>query len=188
MYNVSMTNILTSNSAKQLIGAVAGMAIAAVVYVGFDQASYRSLKGLLVSTKTISPSTDVNINAKNVDDSTLRRIAARAQTVAAALQNADRTIQAETPVTAFASSRRATRQFSMQLKELASSESVTIKQAEPIYKGTDIPPGTLQGSNLPNSGLGLNLLVLLALIAVFVSSKKTWRTRFASIISLFRLG
>ena len=100
-----MTNIFKSHTAKQLLGAGAGMAIAALVYVGVDQVSTLNIKGLLVSTKTVTVTPDMNINANNVDNSTLRRIAQRAQTVATTLENEAKQTQPETPVTEFAAER-----------------------------------------------------------------------------------
>ncbi len=116
-----MTNIFKTHTAKQLLGAGAGMAIATLVYIGVDQVSNVNIKGLLVSTETVSGTTDLNINAKNVNDATLRRIAGRAQTVATTLQHSLEPTQAETPLTNFASSRRDERIVEDQLAALAAT-------------------------------------------------------------------
>lgn len=101
--------MILSHTAKQLLGACAGMAIAGLVYIGVDQASNLSIKGLLVSTNNISTNPGTNINAKDVDPDTLRRITSRAQTVATALENSTVPTQAETPLTASAEARRLAR-------------------------------------------------------------------------------
>lgn len=231
-----MTHILTSHTAKQFIGACTGMAIAALVYIGLGQISDSSIKGLLVSTKTITVSTGSAINAKDVNDATLRRLATRAQTVATTLQKESVETQAETPLTNFASSRRAVRQFAIELKELASnaktysndpnvvmtekdrlairaarvggastadalasksassraqtSPTSTTVTAQPdaVHPGASEPQTTTHSTNLPNSGLGLNLFVLFALAAAFLMSDTTWKKRLSSMIHGLRIG
>ncbi len=197
-----MPNIHTSNMSKQFLGAFAGMTIAVGVYFVVNQVS--DVRGLLVSTKTISTSTDVSINAKDVDDSTFRRIQSRAQTVADALKNSETTAPAETPLTNLASSRRAARQFAVELKQLAANAetyenkpNIEVTQRERLalrtervaevqmHQGAGPAP---RDTNLPSSGLGLNLLVLITLAIAFVTSKTTWRTRCASILSELRIG
>lgn len=237
-----MTNILTSHTAKQLLGACAGMAIAGLVYVGVDQASNLSIKGLLVSTDTVTTNSGTNINAKNVDPDTLRRITSRAQTVATTLENAAQPMQAETPVTNFADARRAARFAENQRKELAvnaktysndpnvvmSEEDrlairaariaglpapavapkpihyapapteasevtattgvVTVIDTAAMHSGAQMTQPVSHSSNLPNSGLGLNLLVVATLLVAFAMSKTTWRRDLASIIQSLRIG
>lgn len=234
-----MTNILTSHTGKQLLGAVAGMAIAGLLYVGIDQTS--NIKGLLVSTRTITVTPESNINAKDADDATLRRIATRAQTVAATLEKESVEAQAETPLTNHASSRRTARQFTVQLQDVASNAKtyandpnvvisekdrlairaariaglpdpavapqpttntsssavsevsaapgiVTVSDAEPMHQGAQQTQPVMQATDLPNSGLGLNLLVLITLTAAFVSSNTSWRNKLASLMQGVQIG
>lgn len=237
-----MTNILTSHTAKQLLGACAGMAIAGLVYVGVDQASNLSIKGLLVSTNTVTTNTGTNINAKNVDPDTLRRITSRAQTVATTLENAAEPTQAETPVTNFADARRAARIAEDQRAALAATAKtydnnpnivmseedrlairaariaglpapavapkptnyapapvevsevtavagvVTVVDTVPMHSGAEMAQTTAHSTNLPNSGIGLNLLVIATLIAAFAMSKTTWRRDLASMMQGLRIG
>lgn len=238
-----MTHILTSHTAKQFLGAIAGMAIAGVLYFGIDQASDFTIKGLLVSTDTVPENANISINAKNVNDATLRRIAMRAQTVATTLENSTVPSQAETPVTNFASSRRAVRFFEAQRKELAATaktysnnpnvvmseeDRLAIRAAriaglptpdkapQPIsastvslsapsdVSSTSEPVVTLHNepykpaamtqvtsshdARLPNSGLGLSLLVLTALAVTIVMAKTTWRAQLTSMMYRLRIG
>ena len=235
-----MTNILTSHTAKQLLGACAGMAIAGLVYVSVDKVSDFNIKGLLVSTSTVTTNSGTNINAKKVDPDTLRRITSRAQTVATTLENAAEPSQAETPVTNFAEERRAARFAENQRKELAATAKtysndpnvvmsetdrlairaariaglpapavapkpinyppapaagvtatagvVTVIDTVPMHYGAEIVQTTAHTTNLPNSGLGLNLLVIATLIAAFAMSKTTWRRDLASMMQGLRIG
>lgn len=237
-----MTNILTSHTAKQLLGACAGMAIAGLVYVGVDQASNLSIKGLLVSTSTVTTNTGTNINAKNVDPDTLRRITSRAQTVATTLENAAQPTQAETPLTNSAEERRAARFAANEREELAATAktysndpnvvmsetdrlairaarvaglpapdvapkptnyvpapteatevtatagTVTVIDTAPLHSGAEVTQSVSHGSNLPNSGLGLNLLVIATFLAAFAMSKTTWRRDLASMMQGLRIG
>ncbi len=232
-----MTHILTSHTAKQFMGACAGMAIAALVYLGLGQISNVSIKGLLVSTKTITTSTGSATNTKDVNDATRRRLATRAQTVATTLENESMQTQAETPMTNYASSRRAVRQFALELKELAShaktysndptvvmteqdrlairaarvkgsstadaltsrsarsySSAASVASAAVTTQPVEMHPGAPEGpvvahrTNLPNSGLGLNLFVLAALAVAFLTSDTTWRKRLSSMMRSLSIG
>lgn len=191
-----MTNILTSHTSKQLLGACAGMAIAGLLYVGIDQTS--NIKGLLVSTPTINVTPEYSINAKDADEAAVRRVAMRAQTVVATLAQEQQPSQPETPITALASSRRAARQFAVQLRDLSANAKtyendphVTVQQRDRLAiraarTTASLHPGASQ--DLPSSGLGLNLLVLTTLAAAFVSSNTSWRRTLASMISRLRIG
>ena len=132
-----MTNTPTSHTVKQILGAGAGMLIATVVYLGFDQISDLQLKGLLVSTETISPSTEISVNSRTADEATLRRIQTRAETVTRNLEASKNPAQAETPLTNIASSRRATREFAVQLKELASTAKTYSNDPNVLMTETD---------------------------------------------------
>lgn len=228
------TNILKSNTAKQIFGAVAGMAIAGLLYVAVDQASYLNIKGLLVSSNTVSENAgQVNINTANVDEATQRQLAARANAVAGQLQSsasaASSSQIAETPLSEHVEARRAQRVFVNQLavasqdaktysndpnKVISVQERVGIRAARianlpaPSYAPqalgvgeggssaasaieaiapvtvVDIPqvhPAAMtqepQSTQLPNSGLGLNILVTLSLLCAFFSVKTGMRDR-----------
>jgi hypothetical protein len=223
------TNILKSNLGKQILGAGAGMAIAAVIYLGLNHVSDLNIKGVLVSTDTVTENSgEVSVNSKNVDEDTLRRIQARAVTVANQLENASSSAQAQTPTTENAAARRTQRQFVTQVKQdfenaptyindpnvvmteeqrnairangirpqftEASASSVSpltfSNPPEAEAAVTDVPQGDdglhsgaqvadAQSTKLPNSGLGLNLIVLAALAAAFIGSKTTWREQVA---------
>lgn len=234
-----MTNILTSHTVKQLLGACAGMAIAGLVYVAVDQADNFSIQGLLVDTTTVQ--TDgVNINAKDADEATIRRIAQRAATVAATLENSQIPTQAETPLTASAAERLAERLAEAERAQLAataktydndpnvvmseedrlairaariaglpapdvapkpvayaaapvqadvmSQAPVVVADMQPLYAGAAEMAQVSHGTNLPSSGLGLNLLVLVTLASAFALSKTTWRHELASMIQGLRIG
>lgn len=120
------TNILKSNTAKQIAGALAGMGIAALLYFAVDQASYLNIKGLLVSTNTVSKNAgQVNVNDVNTDPSTLRQLAARAATVAGQMQSsasaASSSQIAETPLSDNVADRRAKRIFQHEVASAFSS-------------------------------------------------------------------
>lgn len=238
LYNSEMTNILTSHTAKQLLGACAGMAIAGVVYLAVDHVDNFTIKGLLVDTTTVQ--TDgVSINAKDANDATIRRIAQRAATVAATLENSTIPTQAETPLTVSTAERLAERLAEAQREDLAataktysndpnvvmseedrlairaarvaglpapavapkplpyapapvqaevvSQAPVVVANIQAMHAGAETPP-VLHSTNLPSSGLGLNLLVLVTLVSAFALSKTTWRHELASMIQGLRIG
>ncbi len=232
------TNLLKSNTAKQIAGGLGGMAIAALLYLAVDQASYLNIKGLLVSTNTISEKAgQVNVNTTNMDEDTKRQLAKNANAVAGQLAssaNASSQI-AETPIGNNVADRRAKRIFANEVTQAFASaptysndpnkfipveQRVAIRAArianlpapdfapQPlgVGEGTSAPalqasaqvtiidtgstPQTAQkhaaattnSGSLPNSGLGLNLLVLLSLACAFFSVKTTLRDR---VVALF---
>ncbi len=80
-----------SHTLRQVIGAVGGMAIAAVVYTGFQALSTVQLnRAMLVDLNpTVSENAGVvSVNNKNIDDDTLKRLQSRAQQVAKQQQEA----------------------------------------------------------------------------------------------------
>jgi MYXO-CTERM domain-containing protein len=86
--------MLSQRFRKQFFGACLGMGAAGFLYLAIDQASYLNIKGLLVSSSTISENAGiVSVNNTSVDDSVLRRLASRAQTVANQLQDANQPAQ-----------------------------------------------------------------------------------------------
>lgn len=233
-----MKHILNSHTVKQLLGAVAGMAIAGVIYVAVEKTADMNIKGLLVSTNTV-PSTDIALNDKTADEATLRRIAQRAATVAATLQQSNEQTQAETPVTDFASSRRFAREAEAEREQLAEGAKtyvndpnvvmseedrlairaarvaglpapeaapelvnygygeppsnmapatlaeapiVTVAEAAPMHSGAEMVQAP---TNLPNSGLGMNLPILASCAGAFAASK-TRRMRLASMLADLR--
>lgn len=129
--------MILSHAAKQLLGACAGMAIAGLVYVVVDEASNLSIKGLLVSTNNVSTNPDTNINAKDVDPDTLRRITSRAQTVATALENSTVPTQAETPLTNSADARRLARIAADERAALAANAKTYSNNPNVVMKEED---------------------------------------------------
>ncbi len=82
-----MTNVLHTSTGKQIVGGLLGMGVAGLLYMGIGQVSDQNLKGLLVSTDTVSDTAgQVSINDEDASDATIRRLASRAQTVAAELE------------------------------------------------------------------------------------------------------
>ncbi len=205
VYNVLMTNILSSDISKQFLGAIAGMTIAVAGYFAFQQSS--DIRGLLVSTKTIAPSTDIYINAKNADEGELRRIQSQVRNIATAREDAAQPTQAETPLTQLASSRRAARQFSVQLKALSADATthenipntvisqrdrlaIRMENAQRLqaHPAANAVPNISAETNLPNSGFGLNALLIITLVLTSALSMTAWRHRFASILVGVRIG
>ncbi len=237
------TNILKSNTAKQVFGALAGMAIAGLLYIGVDQASYLNIKGLLVSTETISENAgQVRVNATNVDEATERQLAARGAAVREQLRSSASALSssqiAENPLSKTVTARREQRIFANQLSAAFASaptyandpnrvmsveERVAIRAAriadlpapafapQPLGVGDEDQPSLTRtvstqaapvgapatrepvlhpaasidqhSGALPNSGLGLNLLVLLSLGCAFFSVKTQLRNRVVALIS-----
>lgn len=115
-------NIFKNSTAKQVIGALAGMAIAGLLYIGIDQASYFNMKGLLVSTDSITGNAgDIRINATDVNDATVRRLTSRANAIADQLASsasaASSSQIAETPLSNNVEARRAKRVFAHEVAE-----------------------------------------------------------------------
>ena len=233
------TNLLKSNTAKQIAGGLGGMAIAGLLYLAVDQASYLSIKGLLVSTNTISEKAgQVNVNTTNIDEDTKRQLAKNANAVAGQLQSsasaASSSQIAETPVGNNVAERRAKRIFANEVSQAFQSaptysndpnvfvpveQRVAIRAArianlpapdfapQPLGVGegapamqaaapvtvvdpgaTTLPQGqhaapTAHSSNLPNSGLGLNLLVLASVLCAFLSVKTGLRDRLVALVA-----
>lgn len=71
-----------SPALKQAIGAVAGMALAGMLYVANSQVSYRAMIVDMDNAAITGNAGDVRVNSTNVDDRTLARLQTRAQEVA----------------------------------------------------------------------------------------------------------
>jgi len=126
---MTYTPILKSSTGKQIVGGILGMGVAGLLYLGIGQVSDQNLKGLLVSTNTVPDSVGtVSVNDTSTNDATLRRLAARAQTVAATLEQSNASVasaQLTTPINDRAAERGTQRFF-------ASSSASALANA-PIY-------------------------------------------------------
>lgn len=200
------TNILKSHTARQAVGAVVGMLAAGFIYVTFDQISSSSLSGLLIdSTSNISLNAgQVSINDKEADDADVRSIAGRARAVADALKQSAETSYEEpaapqTPVNERAASRREKRIFANQLtaenemtpvypvakfpEDTEQRDRIDARNAQvAALRAEAAHPGAPAGS-LPNSGLGLNLLIVTAAAIAFAAMKKDVRDRLRGVFA-----
>lgn len=96
-----MTNVLQTSTGKQIVGGLLGMGAAGLLYMAVGQVSDMNLKGLLVSTDTVSETAgSVSVNDAETNDATLRRLASRAQTVAAQLEQSQQVVSSSAPTTA----------------------------------------------------------------------------------------
>lgn len=236
------TNIFKNNTVRQVLGAIIGMAIAGVLYIGVDQSSYDNIKGLLVSTDSITGNAgDIRINATDVNDATIRKLTSRANAIADQLASsasaASSSAVAETPLSNNTEVRRAKRVFAHEVADAFASaptyannpnrvmsvkERIDIRAAnlaglplpafapQPLGVNDEAPPLTVSAevtvssdtalettsasslrpaattephvaSNLPSSGLGLNLIVLLAVGCAFFSVKTHVRDRIVAL-------
>lgn len=83
-----MGSILRSSTAKQIAGALMGMAAASAVYLGVQQMSTASLSGMLVQSGVVSENADrVRVNDKTINDAALERIARHAKEVSQQLED-----------------------------------------------------------------------------------------------------
>lgn len=91
-----------SHLTRQILGALLGMAFAALVYVSINNLSTAGMRGYLVNTgENISENAGVvSTNSKTADAETLRRITSRAATVAGQLAAANTDSTATTAVSA----------------------------------------------------------------------------------------
>lgn len=107
-----LQTILKNNTARQILGACGGMALAAMVYVGIESVSMQNIKGILVSpNQNISEKThQVRVNDKNIDDDSLRRIESRAKTVTDLMAKADEPGTPQTRINQNVETRLAARQ------------------------------------------------------------------------------
>ncbi len=198
-------SLLKSKGARQILGAAAGMLIATVLYVVMnDLPSMQVSKALLVEgNPTISPNADqVRVNDKTVDNDNLKRIAARAQQVAAQMDSENVTsntasVSSASPASSVASvtesvpvvvqdhadraawlaMREAQRKqhaaFDVSVHMAASASSETTVATPAVSPVTvAVSPAvndaqttqTVTKTPLPHSGMGLNLIVLIAFI------------------------
>lgn len=239
-----MGSILRSSTAKQLAGALIGMAAATAVYLGVQQMSTASLTGMLVQTGTVSENADrVRVNDKTINDAALERIARHAKEVSqqladsmvpvvassvptlvqnaeergarrafvqdAAQKLADAPIYDANPNVKISEEQRlAIRMARVQgIAQASAASSVTAVNvatansrparsavfapitssevaahaAAPLHEGAeiaDVPHST----QLPSSGLGLNLLVLATFIAAFFGTRSPLRDRVVALV------
>lgn len=184
--------IFASHAVKQLLGAVAGMTLAGLVYVSIQYTSDMNITGLLVEPGVITESAgNVRINDITVDDGTLRRITSRADAVAKALDLArsDTSVETANPMSERASERREARQFVTQHREPVAVVPRTFDNPVEDDSETTLHPDTpaMQSSaTLPNSGFGLNLLVLSALAFTRLSSV-SFRQKLSSVFARTRI-
>lgn len=167
---------------RQLIGAATGVAIAAVIYFGYQQVSDLSLSALLVSPNTVSENAgEIRINEKNVDDATLRLIARRAQTVAAQLAQDQK--QSSSPNAAAVALQQSAaenldrRTRLAQIRALAANASTystpnptqDVSQRERIdarnQNVIETDSSHAAAGSLPNSGLALNVVMFISFVA-----------------------
>lgn len=154
---MAITHILKSNTGKQVVGAVLGMGVAGLIYVMVEQASDMNIKGLLVSTDSITENAgNVATNSTNVDESTLRRLATRAQSVAQGLEQekADEASppQAETPITERAAQRGEQRRFESSVASAyASAPTYDVNPNNPITEEQRLAIRTARVSYVPAS-------------------------------------
>ncbi len=202
-----VSKLLKSNGVRQLLGAVGGMTVAAALYYGMNMLPFS--KALLIGSNPtiVQNGKQVNINEKNVDPDTLKRIAARATQVAATLQadqsgsssseavvenqpaqsavvdhadagawlamratqkamNEMHTAPSPEPMAAVMAPSAAA---SSSLSSSASSSS-TSNMAEPVmaYQAPTVVDTvampTVPSKRLPNSGLGLDLLMFVSFV------------------------
>ena len=83
-----LSQILKSNTVKQILGASAGMLLAAAAYFSIQGFSFLKFnQALLVSPTNVSDNAHrIRVNDKNIDDEKLRTIARNAKNVAAVLK------------------------------------------------------------------------------------------------------
>lgn len=213
-YNIGMTtNPLRSNGARQILGAAAGMLIATVLYVvmndlpshlrqGYGGQAMQVSKALLVEgNPTISTSAGtVSVNDKKTDSAVLKRIAARAQQVAAQIDPknvvssaasassdvASSVTSGAVPVavqdhadrTAWLAMREAQRHqnaaldvsahraASAPVAMIAAASVVIPRESSAAYPEVTYEPQVQPTTKtpLPNSGMGLNVIFLIAFI------------------------
>lgn len=118
--------MLKSNMAKQIAGGLAGMAVAALVYVAVDQLSYTRIRGLLVSTNNVSENAgQVRTNSANMDEESIRRLEGRARAVADQLQSSAAAMNssaiAETPLSNNVAERKQQRIFAHEVSDALST-------------------------------------------------------------------
>jgi len=168
-YNSSMTykNIFKNSAVKQVIGALAGMAVAGLLYIGIDQTSSLNIKGLLVSTDSITGNAgDIRINATDVNDATIRRLTSRANAIADQLASsasaASSSHIAETPLSNNVEARRAKRVFAHEVAENFASAPTYANDPNRVMsvkERIDIRAANLAGLPLPSFApqpLGVN--------------------------------
>lgn len=178
-YNdLMIKKIFASHTAKQLFGAVVGMTVAGLVYLSIQYTSGVNITGLLVEPGVITESAGkVRINDITVDDGTLRRITSRADAVAKALEQAASNPSADTvtPMNERAGERRQARQFVTQYREQVAVVPLTFDN--PVEDDSETAlhsdaPAMQSSATLPNSGFGLNVLVLSALVFTGLSMRR----------------
>ncbi len=189
-----VSKLLKSHSVKQLLGACAGMLVASVLYVGVDMLP--TGKALLVDTNSnMTDNADrVRINDKTVTDGELARIANRAAQVADQMHAAAGEISSESSMEQASASQspvasrvdpnawiamRQTRRLLATLHDAASSSAVSVQSSamsavhsSQYAVADDTPPiatVTETSDHLPNSGLGLNVLIVTAFLTSMVS-------------------
>ena len=178
MYSIFHTRIV-----RQLLGAIGGMAVASLVYLLINALpSSQVNQAMLIDSSMTSISENagqVRTNATTVDDATMRRIAERARTVAAQLQASTqsdtvRSSAASQPVDQSAwlqmrATRRALtavrtaspRTISPVSTSTSGSVFATVETLQaPGTQATHQAAATQSASSLPDSGMGLNLLLV----------------------------
>lgn len=94
--------LLQNHLARQLLGGLAGMAVATLVYVVLQQVSlFGNNRAMLVDTPTIAGSSgEVRVNDANADPNELRRVAGHARDIETALAPSDdvTTMQEPSPI------------------------------------------------------------------------------------------
>lgn len=182
-----------SNGARQILGATAGMLIATVLYVAMnDLPSMQVSKALLVEgNPTISTNAGtVSVNDKKTDRAVLKRIAVRARQVAAQMESKNVAggaasassgvvpsvssipvaVQDHADRTAWLAMREAQRHqnavLDVSAHRAASVPVPMIAAASVVYPVVTYGPPAQPTTKtpLPNSGMGLNLIFLIAFI------------------------
>ncbi len=151
-----------SHMMKQLLGAAAGMAAAAVVYFGMQTMSdFASNRAMLVQDNpTVSQNADrVRVNDKNIEDETLRRLQQRAKQVAALQMTATQAAGGTSTYADLGVSGGHTASDSI----VASVDQQT-SQPAPDDKHSGAQLDQPLPSGLANSGDGLQFIALIAIL------------------------
>ena len=185
------SNPFFSNVSRQVIGGVAGMAAATLLYFSIQNltSGTSSMKGLLVDTTTVSQhAAQIRVNDKNIDDATLRTIARRAQTVATLVEQSKKDAPVPTAVAAPTDAAKQRATFIAARKALAATrgtsaaaltsnvktnqQAAVVSADAAVHAAAPKVPSSVHPAGLPSSGPALPLLIITSCFGAFFAVRR----------------